>query len=90
MNQGTQGHCLPKKTEGRKSRETVLLSMLGPMMNQNNQNNFSFIFLTFERDATNYTNYRGMHVVNQPTLLCMFERNFFLKAYTNSTSITYE
>jgi hypothetical protein len=25
-----------KKTEGQKSRETVPLSMLGPMMNQNN------------------------------------------------------
>jgi hypothetical protein len=26
MNQGTQGYCLPKKTEGRKSRETVPLN----------------------------------------------------------------
>jgi hypothetical protein len=25
MNQGTRGYCLPKKTEGRKSRETVPL-----------------------------------------------------------------
>jgi hypothetical protein len=25
MNQGTKGYCLPKKTEGRKSRETVPL-----------------------------------------------------------------
>jgi hypothetical protein len=25
MNQGTQEYCLPKKTEGRKSRETVPL-----------------------------------------------------------------
>jgi hypothetical protein len=65
-----------KKTEGRKSRETVLLSMLGPMMNQNNQNNFFFHFPNFDKDTTNYT---GMHVVNQPTLLCMFQRNFFKK-----------
>jgi hypothetical protein len=29
MNQGTQGYCLPKKTEGRKSRETVPLIISG-------------------------------------------------------------
>jgi hypothetical protein len=28
MNQGTQGYCLPKKTEGRKSRETVPLNRI--------------------------------------------------------------
>jgi hypothetical protein len=38
---------LVKKTEGRKSHETVPLSMLGPMMNQNNQNNFFFHFPYF-------------------------------------------
>jgi hypothetical protein len=29
MNQGTQGYSLTKKTEGRKSRDTVLFNIIG-------------------------------------------------------------